>query len=99
MKLLIKALMVVVLVVGAVVVLAVTCPDEDSFDHWAKAKLTPEEGSVVEQAKGLALSTQAKWTADYEGHVLWATVDAYQGGSSHRFVGVLGFWFQIDEQE
>jgi hypothetical protein len=95
MKLMVKAVIAVVAVVGTVAGLAVTCPDEDSFRHWAKEEMTPESASVVEQAKGMALTAQAKWTADYENHLLWATVDAYQGSARQRFVGVMGTWFEI----
>ncbi len=86
----------IVVIVAVVVGLVLSCPDEESFKRWARKSLEPEAGSVVEQAKGKALSTQAKWTADYRSHVLWATVDAYQGGSRHRYVGVAGIWFQWD---
>jgi len=95
MKLLVKAMIGVVVVAGVVVMLAVTCPDEDSFKRWAKENIQPESGSVVEQAKRAALAAQAKWTADCEDHVLWATVDAYQGGAERRYVGVLGTWIQV----
>lgn len=88
-----------VIVLGvAVLVLALTCPDEDGFDRWAKRASEPESGSVFEKAKGKALSTQAKWTADYEDHVLWATVDAYQGGTEYRFIGIFGTWIKLGEE-
>ena len=82
-------------VVVAIVLLAVSCPDEDSFNRWAKKALVSQSGSGLEKAKGKALATQANWTADYRGHVLWATVDAYQGGTERRYVGLVGTWFQI----
>jgi hypothetical protein len=99
MKLLLKAVTSFVLVVGVAVALALTRPDEDSFKRWAKSNITPESGSVVKQAKGMALTAQAKWTADYESHFLWATVDAYQGSARQRFIGVAGTWFQLGERE
>ncbi|HSN53837.1 MAG: hypothetical protein AB1Z65_01175 [Candidatus Sulfomarinibacteraceae bacterium] len=95
MKFMVKAAIGFLLVVGVVVALSLTRPDEASFKRWAKANIPSESGSVVEQAKGIALTTQAKWTADYEDHVLWATVDAYQGGTEQRFVGVMGTWFPL----
>ncbi len=98
MKLPVKAVIGVVLVVGVALVLAVTCPDEASFKRWAKDNIPPESGSVVKKAQGAALATQAKWTADYEDHVLWATVDAYQGGVRQRFVGVAGTWFRLSSE-
>ena len=82
-------------VVAVVLVLVVSCPDEDSFNRWAKKALVSESGSGVEKAKGTALATQANWTADYRGHVLWATADAYQGSTERRYVGLVGTWFQI----
>lgn len=98
MRFLTRALVGVMLVAGLVVAMAWSCPDEDDFDRWAETALEPESGSVVAKAKGKALSTQAKWTADYEDHVLWATVDAYQGGSRHRFVGIMGTWFRLGDE-
>jgi hypothetical protein len=82
-------------VIAVVLVLVVSCPDEDSFNRWAKTALVSESGSGLEKAKGKALATQANWTADYRSHVLWATVDAYQGGTERRYVGLVGTWFQI----
>ena len=95
MKLLKRVSVGAMLIAGAVLVLALTCPDEDNFNRWAKTALEPESGSVAEQAKGKALSTQARWTAEYEDYVLWATVDAYQGGTRHRFLGLLGTWISL----
>jgi hypothetical protein len=80
--------------VGVVLILFVSCPDEDSFNRWAQKTLVSESGSGLEKAKGKALATQANWTADYRGHTLWATVDAYQGGDERRYVGALGMWFR-----
>jgi len=82
----------------ALLLLAVSCPDEDSFDRWAKKSFVSESESGLEKAKGKALATQAKWTADYEDFVLWATVDAYQGGTVHRYLGVLGIWVSLGEE-
>ena len=93
-----KIAMIAIAVVGAVLVLALTCPDEESFNRWAKRALVSESGSGVERTKGKALATQAKWTADYEDFVLWATVDAYQGGTVHRYLGVLGIWVSLGEK-
>jgi len=84
-----------IVVVAVILVLAVSCPDEDSFDRWAKKALVDESGSGLDKAKGKALATQANWTADYHDYVLWATVDAYQGGTERRYVGLVGTWFQI----
>lgn len=84
-----------VAVVALILVLAVSSPDEDSFDRWAKKAMVDESGSGLDKAKGKALATQANWTADYEGHVLWATVEAYQGGTRHRYLGVLGMWLDL----
>ena len=95
MRLLVKGVIAVVLVVGVAVTLALTCPDEQSFKRWAAENIPPDSGSVVKKAQGAALATQAKWTADYEGHVLWATVDAYQGGKEQQFLGIMGTWFRL----
>ena len=87
-------------VIGLVFVLlllAVSCPDEDSFDRWAKNSLVGESESGLEKTKGKMLATQANWTANYKDRVLWATVDAYQGGSSHQYLGLLWFWFDLGE--
>ena len=82
-------------VVAVALVLFVSCPDEDNFNRWATKALVSKSGSGLEKAKGKALATQANWTADYEGHVLWATVEAYRGTTRHSFLGVLGMWFEL----
>jgi hypothetical protein len=94
-----KAVVALVVVTGvAVLGLALSCPDEDSFGRWANRALGAESDSMSEQVKGKVLSTQAKWTADYEDHLLWATVDAYQGSTHHRYLGIAGTWFELDER-
>ena len=93
-KLLVKA---AIVVAAVILLLAVSCPDEDSFDQWAKKALVDDSGSGLHKAKGKALATQANWTADYEGFFLWATVEAYQGGTRHRYLGVLWIWMDIGE--
>jgi hypothetical protein len=95
MKLPVKMLVGALIVVVAVLALVLSCPDEQSFKRWAKRSLKPESGSVTEKAKGQALSTEARWTADYQNHRLWATVDAYQGTTKQRFVGIAGAWFRV----
>lgn len=85
-------------VVAVALVLALSSPDEASFERWAKKALVSESGSGLEKAKGKALATQANWTADYQDRVLWATVEAYQGGKRHRFLGVMGMWFKLGEE-
>lgn len=92
-----KIAMIAIALVGAVLVLALTCPDEESFGRWANKTLVNESGSVVEKVTGKASAAQAKWTADYESYVLWATVEAYQGGSERRYLGVLGMWLSLGE--
>ena len=84
-------------VVVVIALLAVSCPDEDSFDRWAKKSFVGEAESGLKKAKGKALATQANWTADYEGSVLWATVEAYQGGKRHRYLGALWMWIDLGE--
>jgi hypothetical protein len=86
-----------VAVVALILVLAVSSPDEDSFDRWAKKAMVDESGSGLDKAKGKALATQANWTADYQDYVLWATVEAYQGGKRHRYLGVLWMWIGLGE--
>ena len=95
----IKAVLIGVFVIAAVVLaLALSCPDEDSFHRWVKKATARETKSVVEQAAGALLSTQASWTADYEDHVLWATVEAYQGSDERRYLGIMGMWLELDER-
>lgn len=94
-KTMIKAVIGIVVVV---LLLAVSCPDEDSFDKWAKKTLVGDSESGLEKAKGTALATQANWTADYEDFVLWATVEAYQGGTRHRYLGALWMWIDLGEK-
>jgi hypothetical protein len=93
-KMVIKSAIGIVIVI---VLLAVSCPDEDSFGRWAKKSFVGESESEVKKAKGKALATQANWTADYEGYVLWASVEAYQGGTKHRYLGALWMWIDLGE--
>ena len=97
MKTLNKLLIGLLVIVVAALALVVTCPDEQSFNSWAKSHLKPESGSVAEKAKGAALSTEARFTAEYESHVLWATVEAYQGTTKQRFLGIAGAWFRLSD--
>ncbi len=83
--------------VFVILLLAVSCPDEDSFNRWAKKSLVGESESGLKKVKGKALATQANWTADYESFVLLATVEAYQGGKRHRYLGVLWMWMDLGE--
>ena len=80
-----------------ILLLAVSCPDEESFNRWAKKSIVGESESGVKKAKGKALATQANWTADYEDYVLWASVEAYQGGTRHRYLGALWMWIDLGE--
>ena len=95
MKTVIRALIGAFVIVVAALALVLSCPDEANFKRWAKRSLKPESGSATEKAKGQALSTEARWTADYQNHRLWATVDAYQGTTKQRFVGIAGTWFRV----
>ena len=85
-------------IVIVIVLLAVSCPGEDSFGRWAKKSFGGESESGLKKAKGKALATQANWTGDCEGYVLWATVEAYQGGKRHRYLGALWMWFDLGEK-
>jgi hypothetical protein len=95
MKTVIRAAIGAFLIAVAALALVLSCPDEASFKSWAKASLGSKEGTLASRAKGGALATEARWTADYESHVLWATVDAYQGTTKQRFVGIGGTWFRV----
>ena len=95
MKTVIRAAIGAVVIAVVVLALVLSCPDEANFKSWARASLESKEGTPASRAKGRALATEAKWTADYESHVLWATVDAYQGTTKQRFVGIAGTWFRL----
>jgi hypothetical protein len=82
-------------VVATILLLALSCPNEESFNRWAKKSLAGESASGLDKAKGKALATQANWTADYRDYVLWAVVEAHQGGKRHRFLGVLWMWMDL----
>ena len=38
---------------------------------------------------------QAKLTADYQDHTLWATVEVTRGTERQRWLGVLGMWLRM----
>ena len=86
-----------IVIVAVILVLAVSCPDEDSFARWAKKTQASKSESGLEKAKGKVLATQADWTAGYKDFILWATVEAYQGGKQHRYLGVLWIWIDLGE--
>jgi hypothetical protein len=96
MKTVVRALIGAFVIAVVMVALLLSCPDEASFKSWAKASLGSKEGTPASRAKGQALATEARWTADYESHVLWATVDAFQGTTKQRFVGIAGTWFRVN---
>ena len=86
-----------IVLVAVTLVLAVSCPDKESFDRWAKKTQASKSESGLQKAKGKALAAQADWTANYRDFILWATVEAYQGGKQHRYLGVLWIWIDLGE--
>ena len=80
MKLPVRMLVGALIAVVAVLALVLSCPDEARLKLSSRS-LKPESGSVTEKVKGQALSTEPRWTADYQNHRLWATVGAYQGAT------------------
>ena len=93
MKIILAAL---VVVLACALVLVVSCPDEASFHrHLAKVDQNDGEDSLLQRAgEGLG-RTQAKLTADYRDHTLWATVEITRGTEKQRWLGVLGIWLQM----
>ena len=56
-----------------------------------------EDDSLMAQAGGMFHSTQAHLTADYNDHILWASVQASQGMSKVRYIGLFGMWFELSD--
>ena len=92
-----RIVMFAVAVVGVVLLLALSCPDEESFNRWMKSSQVSDADSGLDKAKGSALATQAKWTSNSTDRVLWATVEARQGGVRHRYLGILWMWLDLGE--
>jgi len=85
------------IIIAAVVALAFSCPDEQSFDRWIEKSSSHEDASLIAQAGDKVLSAQTQLTAEYDDHVLWATVDAHHGTSKVRYVGLVGIWFELSD--
>ncbi len=91
------ALTTVFIIFAAVLALAFSCPDEESFDRWITKTSSHDDDSLMAQASGMAHSTQAQLTADYDDHILWATIQARQGMTKVRYIGLFGMWFELSE--
>ncbi len=86
---------VLLLVVALALGLAAAKPDEASFHrHLAKVD-RQDDGGLLEEAGETVTRAQAKLTADYHDHLLWATVEATRGGTERRWLGVMGIWFEL----
>ena len=84
-------------VVAVVLALAFSCPDEDSFHRFVKKASAREEGNLVDEATDAVLSSQERLTADYEDHILWATVSTRRGVHRARYIGVMGIWLELGD--
>lgn len=93
-----RNIIIFVLVVALVVLGAIASkPDEASFDRYIERASRPgEEADLLDQASGALKSAQAKLTADYRDHVLWATVEATRGTDRERYLGAFGMWLRLD---
>jgi hypothetical protein len=90
--------LVVVLVVA--LGLALSIPDEASFhSHLASVDQADGDDSLLHRAGESLGRTQAKLTADYRHHLLWATVEITRGAEKQRWVGALGMWFRLPESD
>lgn len=91
------ALITAFIIIAALLALAFSCPDEENFDRWITKTERHEDDSLMAKAGGMVLSTQAHLTADYENHILWATVETHRGMSKIRYTGVFGIWFELSD--
>jgi len=93
MKIILAAL---VAVLACALVLAVSVPDAASFHrHLAKLDQNDAEDSLLQRAGESVGRAQAKLTADYRDHTLWATVEVTRGTERQRWLGVLGMWLRM----
>ncbi len=86
------------IVIAAVLALALSCPDEQSFDRWIEKTSHNESDSLMAQAGDKVLSTQEQLTAKYDTKVLWASVETRHGMAKARYIGLFGMWFEIAEK-
>ncbi len=86
------------IVIAAVIALAFSCPDEQSFDRWIKKTSHDENDSLMDQAGDKVVSTQEQLTAKYDSKVLLATVETRRGVGKARYIGLFGMWFEITEE-
>lgn len=85
-----------VAVLACALVLAVSVPDEASFHrHLAKLDQNDAEDNLLQRAGESVGRAQAKLTADYQDHTLWATVELTRGTERQRWLGVLGMWLRM----
>ena len=92
------ALTALVVVLACALVLAVSVPDEASFHrHLAKLDQNDAEDSLLQRAGESMGRAQAKLTADYRDHTLWATVDVTRGTDKQRWLGVVGMWIRLSD--
>ena len=90
-----KKIAIVVLIL--LVLTAITKPSEDSFNEYIRTELksNSKDGILVKIAKGLS-GIQSSLTTKYDDKTFFSTVESTVGGERHKYLGILGMWFEIE---
>jgi len=87
------------LLLALVIALVLTCPDKASLYHHLDRVSAVPNGSALERLTGKALQAQARLTARYHDHRLWATAEVHRGGARERYLGIMGLWLQLSSSD
>lgn len=95
-----KSIKLAVALAAVLVLLAVTKPNEESFETYIDKKYTPKDNSkntelenLVNKAIKTGVNIQANTTKTYVDHTLYAMVTTKELLDEEHYIGILGFWF------
>ena len=96
-----KSIKLAVALAAVLVLLAITKPNEESFETYIDKKYTPKDNSsntelenLVNKAIKSGVNIQANTTKTYINHTLYSEVTTKELLDTEHYIGILGFWFQ-----
>ncbi|NOZ78430.1 MAG: hypothetical protein GXP48_04460 [Acidobacteria bacterium] len=95
-----KTLLVVILVLLLVfAALAVSRPDQASFEQFLGRTAAAPGGNLLQRAGAALAEMRARMTSEYHDHALWATGEAVVNGRHQRYLGIAGTWITLSSGE
>ena len=96
MKTLLVVILVLILIFAA---LAVSRPDQASFDQFLGRAAAVPGGNLLQRAGAALAEMRARMTTEYHDHALWATGEAVVNGRHQRYLGIAGTWIRLSSGE